>query len=336
MVQAIRFGLWALALSIVLPLTLVAEEAAPKQQCTAKTPAELKEWQAKSRTLLFKLLKLSDLEKKREESATAIPFNVKVLSTEDHKDYTLEEIEFDSTPTRRIKALITTPANAKDAAPAVVCIHGHGGNRRIVYDHSSLYRGFADELASHGYVTISTDVGQHEVYEKDRSLMGERLWDVLRCADYVSTLKNVDAERMGCAGLSLGGEMAMWLGGMDTRMKVTVSAGFLSSVDNLLNGHCQCWNFPGFTKNFGFCDIYSLIAPRPLLCQIGAKEKAPGGFPPSIAHEAMASIQRAYGVYTLGNFAQLEIHPEGHIFEIVEGCKFIDDNLKTPSRSGGG
>jgi hypothetical protein len=325
------------AASLLLSLqSAVGDEATPKKHCTATTAAELEAWQTDSRRLLFDLLKLTDLVKQRGESATTLPFNVKLLSTSDHPGYTRQEIEFDSTPTRRIKAIVTIPTGATGPAPAVICIHGHGGNRNIVYDRDSLYRGFADELAAHGYVTISTDVGQHEVYEDGRSLMGERLWDVLRCADYVSTLKNVDPNRMGCGGLSLGGEMAMWLGAMDPRMKVTVSSGFLTTVKNLQNGHCMCWDFPGFTENFDFSDIYSLIAPRSLLCQIGAKETAPGGFPPALAYEAMASIQRAYAIDNVGHRARLDVHPGGHIFVTADGCKFIDDILHPTKNATGG
>lgn len=297
-------------------------------QCLAMTPADLAEWQTNSRQLIFKLLQMTDLEREREESPTKIPFNAKTISTEKHDHYTLQEIELDSTPTRRIKAVLTIPEGASGKLPAIVCIHGHDGSRRIVYDKKSVYRGFADELASHGYVTISTEVGQHEVYEKGRTLMGERLWDVLRCADYLTTINEVDSNRMGCAGLSLGGEMAMWLGAMDPRMKVTVSSGFLTTVANLKVRHCQCWDFPGFTENFDFSDIYSLIAPRALMCQIGAKEKAPGGFPPAFAHQAMAGIQRAYAVYSRGDLAQLNIHPDGHVFVVASGCKFIEENLE--------
>jgi len=42
-------------------------------------------------------------------------------------------------------------------------------------------------LSEKGYVTVAMDVGQHEVYEKGRILMGERLWDVMRCVDYVAS-----------------------------------------------------------------------------------------------------------------------------------------------------
>ena len=46
--------------------------------------------------------------------------------------------------------------------------------------------------------------------------MGERLWDLMRCVECLASLPQVDASRLGCAGLSLGGEMAMWLGAMLT------------------------------------------------------------------------------------------------------------------------
>jgi hypothetical protein len=338
MTLAIRAVCLIFVLALAAPASAIEKDIQPKKQCQATTPEELEKWQTDCRTLLFDMLKLSDLAKKREESVNAIPFNVKTLSKTSLPGYTREEIEFDSTPTRRIKAILTTPENTTGHVPAVICIHGHGGDRNIVYAEKSLYRAFAKELASHGYVTISTDVGQHEVYEAGRELMGERLWDVLRCADYVSTLEHVDKDRMGCGGLSLGGEMAMWLGAMDPRIKVTISSGYLSTVKNMQNGHCMCWDFPGFTENFDFCDIYSMIAPRRLLCQIGAKESAPGGFPASVAHEAMAKIQRAYAIGNNGHHAQLDVHPFGHVFITADGCHFFDEALKSEitSATGGG
>lgn len=53
--------------------------------------------------------------------------------------------------------------------------------------------------------------------------MAERLWDLMRCVDYLQSMPQVDDSRIGCAGLSLGGEMAMWLGAMDERIAATVS-----------------------------------------------------------------------------------------------------------------
>lgn len=313
----------------------IAAESLPRLQFEATSPESTVKWQEDSRKLLFDLLKLSDLAAAREENVEAVEFDVKELSSEEHDGYTLREIEFNATPTRRIKALLTIPKSGEGPFPAVVCIHGHGGNRRIVYDGASLYRGFADKLASSGYVTISTEVGQHDVYEAGRTLMGERLWDVLRCADYLTTLDEVDDQRMGCGGLSLGGEMSMWLGAMDPRMRAVVSSGFLTSVANLKDRHCQCWDFPGFTENFGFRDIYSLTAPRALQCQIGKLERAPGGFPADIAQEEIAAIQKAYEVAGAKDLATLKIHPEGHVYDVPAGQEFMDKFLKPAAEDQG-
>lgn len=311
--------------------TAVADESAlPKRRFDAASAKDAEQWQRDSRRLLFDLLKLSDMQKTRETKGQAITFAEKMEKTEPRGSYTWHELEINSTPTRRIKVVVTLPI-AKGTAtkvPGVVCIHGHGGNRFVVYDRSNIYHGFATELAERGYATISCDVGQHNVYEKGRSLMGERLWDVLRCADYLAARSEVDADRLGCAGLSLGGEMAMWLGAMDPRMKVTVSSGFLTTVANMRQSHCPCWDFPGLTENFDFSDIYSLTAPRALSCQIGRQERAPGGFPVSIAEPAMAEIQRTYSIFQAADRATLDVHPEGHVFIVPTALAFIDQHLK--------
>jgi hypothetical protein len=328
--QVLRWQALVVILALVAPIASAADST-PKRHFSAQSADEVQKWQADCRTLLFDLLKLTDLQATRGDGGKPIPFDVKTLSTEDRGKYTWNEIELNSTSTRRIKAILTIPKsdekNSKEKFPAVVCIHGHGGHRKIVYDPRSLYRAFATKLAEEGYVTISTDVGQHEVYEDGRTLMGERLWDVLRCADYVASLPEVDADRLGCGGLSLGGEMAMWLGAMDPRMKATVSSGYLTTVANLKDRHCPCWDFPGFTENFEFSDIYSLIAPRALQCQIGEKERAPGGFPQDIARKAQKEIDKAYAVAGAAGKATLEIHPEGHVYIVPTGHEFFEKYL---------
>ncbi|HWS01345.1 MAG TPA: alpha/beta hydrolase family protein, partial [Prolixibacteraceae bacterium] len=186
-------------------------------------------WQNEIRSNLFQHLKLNDLLSEKKN----IQFNPVEVLSEDKGKFILKEIEINTTPERRIKIVITIPAKMQKPAPAVVCIHGHGGKLYSVFDGSSIYKGFAGTLASVGYVTIACVVSQHDVYEQDRMLMGERLWDLMRCVDYLESLEEVDKTRIGCAGLSLGGEMAMWLGGMDIRIKATVSSGFLTKMDQL-------------------------------------------------------------------------------------------------------
>ena len=324
----------------LLPSAQGQEIRLPRMRFTARDSAETQRWQEKARALLFECLKLSDLQATRRPKAGAIPFDARIVRSEVRDKYVWSEREINSTRTRRIKIILTVPTPAEKGRtwPAVVCIHGHGGSRLVVYDRQTIYHGFAADLAERGFITVAADVGQHEVYEKGRTLMGERLWDMLRCADYLASLPEVDGRRLGCAGLSLGGEMAMWLGAMDPRLKATVSSGFLTTVANLRQGHCPCWDFPGLTENFDFSDIYSLTAPRPLLCQNGRQERAPGGFPIDLAEKAMKEIHKAYAVFQCSDRAELDIHPGGHEFVTSSGLRFLQRHLgqataSTPGKS---
>jgi hypothetical protein len=186
----------------------------------------------------------------------------------------------------------------------------------------SPYKAFADALARRNYVTVAPVVSQHEIYEQGRTLMGERLWDAMRCIDYLETFISVDTTRIGCAGLSLGGEMAMWLGAMDLRIKATVSSGFLTRMDQMEKGHCMCWKFPGLRDLVDFSDIYCLIAPRQLMCQNGLKEP-PTDFTVELAKGAMKEIQVIYYNYSKPDNVVLIAHPEGHVVDVPSLLSFF-------------
>jgi hypothetical protein len=246
--------------------------------------ASARAWQEQVRGEMRALLRLP-------ERASA--FAEQELLREVHEGYALRELELQSTPARRMKVLLTTPESGAGPFPAVVCIHGHGGDRRSPYDARTVYRGFADTLARAGFVTIAVDVGQHQLHEAGGTLLGERLHDLLRCVDFLAAQPNVDARRIGCAGLSLGGEMAMWLGALDERVAATVSSGFLTTMDQLEQGHCLCWKLDGLRERVDFADIYALTAPRALQCQNGLAEP-PQDFCVPLARESIAEIARAY------------------------------------------
>ncbi|MHC4168403.1 MAG: dienelactone hydrolase family protein [Planctomycetota bacterium] len=234
---------------------------------TSRSADDAGAWQADVRARLFKLLKMDDLAARR----SPIPFDPKELFHAHKETYRVKEVEINSTSTRRIRIVVTVPNVTKDTVPAVVCLGGHGSNLYSPYDPQTpvgkgsrrksdhIYKGFATVLAGMGYATISTTVSQHEVYEKGRLLMGERLWDLMRCVDYLQAMSEVDDSRIGCAGLSLGGEMAMWLGAMDERIAATVSAGFLTTMDQMEQNHCMCWKFDGL----GLCNVRTGYSSRP-------------------------------------------------------------------------
>jgi hypothetical protein len=288
---------------------------------TSRAKPEATDWQSHLRSELIRLLKMDD----QVSSKSLASFRQKTLSSEKREKYEFKEMEISSTPGRRIKIVLTLPTNLKGPFPAVVAVAGHGGTRHTCYE-SDRYARFAHVLAERGYVTISTRVSQHEVSEQGRTLMGERLWDLMRCVDFLESLKEVDPQRIGCAGLSLGGEMVMWLGGMDQRVKATVSAGFLTRMDQMEQNHCMCWKFPGLRELVDFSDLYSLIAPRALLCQNGLKEP-PSQFPVSIARESLKEIELIYADFQQPDNLALVAHEGGHVIDLPSLLAFLEKHL---------
>lgn len=275
-------------------------------------------WQRELRGSFLQLLKMEDLVAHK----TRLPLNPRTISSEDKGAFVLHEMEINSTPDSRIKVVLTVPRNVAESCPAVVAIAGHSGTRHSCYQG----RGFATLLAEKGYVTVSTRISQHSVREQERSMMGERLWDLMRCVDLLASRREVDPGRIGCAGNSLGGEMAMWLAAMDERIAATMSAGFLTRMDQLEENHCRCWKFPGLRTLADFSDIYALTAPRPLMCQNGLQER-PTWFTVPLAREALADIKPIYEVLGAPEHLEFLAHEGGHVIEIPSLLAFLGKHL---------
>ncbi|MDP6636509.1 MAG: prolyl oligopeptidase family serine peptidase [Phycisphaerae bacterium] len=283
-------------------------------------------WRKELRSKIVALLKMDDLISPK----TDIPLNPKTISTEKRDKYVLHIMEINSTKTRRMRIAVTLPTNLKGPFPAVVAIGGHSSTHLSCLESQRGYSRFAHVLSEKGYVTISRRVSQHKAYEKGRTLMGERLWDLMRCVDFLASRQEVDARRIGCGGLSLGGEMAMWLGAMDQRVAATVSSGFLTTMDQLERGHCMCWKFPGLRDLVDFADIYAMTAPRALLCQNGLKER-PTWFSVSIARKALKEIAPIYADFKKPGNLELAAHKGGHEIDLPSLLRFFDKHLGAPA-----
>jgi dienelactone hydrolase len=293
----------------------------------ATTPEEAHRWQEESRRRLFELLKIETLRKQLRPDPlgpSTLPLAYRQYYGIDTGHYHFTSFAFRVTPNRLGMAVVSIP-HGEGPFPAVVCVHGHHSNRDSVHSRASNYQGFASVLAESGYVTISADVGQHELFEPQHTLMGEWIWTLMRAVDVLQSMDRVDPTRLAVAGLSLGGELAMWLAALDLRIRAAVVAGWLASTDDLERGtHCPCWNFEGFTDAFDFPDVFTLIAPRPLLLQHGERD------PEFSFTEGLTTYQRieaGYEVRGSKERLQLQVHPGGHVFEPTEAKLFLDTVL---------
>jgi dienelactone hydrolase len=106
---------------------------------------------------------------------------------------------------------------------------------------------------------------------------GVLLWDDLRTVDYLASRPEVDAKRLGCVGLSLGGYRSLLLAALDPRIKVAVDAGWMTSFASQIRRHVLhtigfSFHIAGLYRYMDLPDLAALIAPRALLVINGTKD----------------------------------------------------------------
>lgn len=143
----------------------------------------------------------------------------------------------------RLSAYLYIPSkkDIKQKLPAMIALHetdslgkasvdGQGHNQNLAY---------AKELAERGYIVIAPDYPSFGDLKKfdfknSRYQSGtmKSIFDNMRCVDLLLTRADVDTERIGIIGHSLGGHTAMFTAAFDTRLKVVVSSCGWTLFDN--------------------------------------------------------------------------------------------------------
>jgi dienelactone hydrolase len=101
-------------------------------------------------------------------------------------------------------------------------------------------------------------------------------WDDSRTVDFLLTRPEVDPTRIGCVGLSMGGERAALLGAVDPRVKAVCVVGWMSTLAEMLEqevaGHSWACFIPGQTRYLDWPDLAAIHAPDPLLVMQGSRD----------------------------------------------------------------
>jgi dienelactone hydrolase len=98
---------------------------------------------------------------------------------------------------------------------------------------------------------------------------GVFVFDDQRAVDYLVSRPDVDATRIGCAGLSGGGLRTVMLTGADERIRCSCCVGMMSTWrDYLLNksvNHTWMCYVPGLPRDLDYPEVLGLAAPNPVL-----------------------------------------------------------------------
>ncbi len=120
--------------------------------------------------------------------------------------------------------------------------------------------------------------------------------DDLRVADYLASRPEVDPERIGCVGLSVGSVRAIFLGALHPLVRASIAVCWMAQYQPLVRNHVR--NAVGFTKlvpgiygHLDWPDIAGLHWPGALMTVNGTQDQL---YPLKAARDAVAKIERIF------------------------------------------
>ena len=283
----------------------------------ATTLDEAQKWQNEARKRLFGYVEAFCPRK----SVKEMPLDVKIESTEELNAYTKYRISYRGNEGERKSAILTVPKGKGDGPfPAILALHGHGGSEDAVFNNpKALYKAFADDFARGGYVVLAPSL-EHRKYA------GMQLWNLIRLVDILEAHPAVDKERLGVAGLSMGGEWTMWVAACDLRLKAAVVSGWMCTTKGCLSvPNCECWELPGFFTLMDVSEINLLLAPRPVVFESSLRDEC---FPINYCRDGFAKIREGYGVFGAKDVVSQDTWNAGHEWHGELAYPMMDGVLK--------
>ncbi|MBI3467588.1 MAG: acetylxylan esterase [Planctomycetes bacterium] len=166
----------------------------------------------------------------------------------------VEKWIFTAEPGSRVPCNLYRPKHRTGRMPVIVFTYGHGASKSAWN-----YNYAAQVYARLGLACLAIDpIGEEErnltgrmgsrahdpqpVHERaeraGRLMMGKLVFDTMRAIDFLRTREDIDQERIGVAGYSLGGAKASWMAALEPRLKLAIVCG---------------WAYHDVTLNTKFC-----------------------------------------------------------------------------------
>jgi hypothetical protein len=155
-----------------------------------------------------------------------------------------------------------------------------------------------------------------------QTMIGWRVWDVMRTLDYIATRQELDSGRIGCMGISGGGTVTLFSAALDQRIRVAMVSGYLNTFRDSIGSlsHCIDNYVPGILQWAEMHDVAGLIAPRPLFVESGEKDNI---FPIKASLASFARVREIYRVFGAEDRVEQEVFPDEHLFWGKRGIPFI-------------
>ncbi len=248
----------------------------------------------------------------------------KVVGKIEAEDYVIEKLVFESHPGYFVPALLYRPRKITGRVPGVLSPCGHSPEGKAAAPYQTLHL----NLVQRGYVVLTYDpvgqgersqfwdarkqksrfnlvCGEHAVLGNPLYLLGTnlaryRIWDGTRALDYLESLPQVDAERIGCVGNSGGGTLTAYIAALDPRVKAAAIGCYVTALPRRMANRIQAdpdadpeqdlFGFVG--EGIDHAGLLALRVPRPTLLASARFDF----FPIEGARESFAEARKLYQV----------------------------------------
>ena len=238
----------------------------------------------------------------------------------------------------RVPAFLLLPKEIKDGSrsPAVLCLHqttrigkgepaGLGGKPDLHY---------AAELAGRGFVTLAPDYPNFGDYTFDPYAHGyvsatmKAIVNHRRAIDLLRSLPEVDPDKIGVIGHSLGGHNSMYLAAFDPRVKAVVTSCGFNSFSKYKGGDLTGWSHKGYMPRiadvyskdparmpFDFTEVLAALAPRPVFINAPVGDS---NFEVSGVKDCEAAASQIYDKVFQARDRLVAVYPQaGHEFPLA-------------------
>jgi dienelactone hydrolase len=281
------------------------------------------------------------------------------VETRSFPGYSREKIVFDSRPGVSVLAYLLLPEQARKPAATMICVPGHGrgvddivgiddkGRERT--DKAGYQHDFAIQVVEAGMAAVAIepmafgcrrdpinarqglsrkacDPAAGGALMVGQTMIGWRVWDVMRTIDYIGTRSELDSNRIGCMGISGGGTATLFSTALEPRIRAALVSGYLNTFRDSVGSlaHCIDNYVPGILNWAEMYDLAGLIAPRPLFVESGEKDNI---FPIRASIESFNKVREIYQVFGAADRIEQEVFPDEHSFWGKRGIPFLARHL---------
>jgi len=258
----------------------------------------LADWEARRKQLREHFLSAAGLNPMPEKT----PLNPRIFGHTDHKDYTIDNVVFETMPGFYLGGNLYKPKGKTGKLPGLLIAHGHWIYGRLENQQLDSMPTQGVNMARQGYIVFAYDmIGYNDTAQLPHEFDGkpERLWtygvfglqswNSIRALDYLESLSEVDHSRMGITGASGGATQAMVLSALDDRVAFSSPVNMISAS---MQGGCICENAYCLRRGTSNLELAAMMAPKPMLVVA-----ATGDWTKNVPREEFPAIRHIWELY---------------------------------------